>query len=121
MWQYTVIAVLFAGYTGGVWHYSYEAGKNSEIAKHSELNEVIDKVEAKAASGAASAISGIEIKNTTIYGKLQKEVYTNTVYAECKHTPDGLRQLNEALENRTPASGSTGGGNVPSQTGSTPK
>lgn len=116
MIQIVIIAVAFALWTGSIGYFSYEAGQNSEVAKQATKEDIINQVEAKAASGAASAIAGIQIKQVTINNKLQKEILTNTVYADCKHTDGGLRELNAALENKASASQPSGGGHVPSQT-----
>lgn len=60
----------------------------------------------KAATDAtAEAISKIEVQRVEITQPVVREVRTNTVYAECRHTPDGVRGLNAALTGRAEPAG----------------
>lgn len=91
-------ALLFAGLAKS--HFmAYDAGKNAQIVKQKESDDLITKVKDEARQGAAEAIAGIEIKRVTVQGRLQTEIQTNTVYRDCINTPDGLRALNEVLAN----------------------
>ena len=45
----------------------------------------------------AKAISGIEVKNTTIRQTLEREIRENTIYRDCKHDAVSLRIINNAL------------------------
>lgn len=56
------------------------------------------KVKEEARLGAAEAIGKIEVKYTTINRKLEKEVIREPVYAECRHTPEAFKLLQESLE-----------------------
>lgn len=47
--------------------------------------------------GAAKAIAGIKINNVTIKQKMETEIREKTVYADCRHSHDGLRVLNSAI------------------------
>jgi hypothetical protein len=90
--------------TGAAYKFGYDNGENKIKASQIAENDLIAKVEERARLGAANEIAKIQLKQTTIYNKVQKEVQTNTVYRECKHTADGLRSLNEALTNTGPIS-----------------
>jgi hypothetical protein len=49
------------------------------------------------------AISKIKVINTAVQNEVQLDIRTNTVYADCKHSDDGLRLLNNAITNGGPA------------------
>ncbi|MGV3727718.1 hypothetical protein [Hydrogenophaga sp.] len=94
--------VLFAAAmaVGGAFFYGMDVGADREIAKQKTTQELVDAVYDKAQKGAADSIAAMEIKNVTITQPIRTEVRTRTVYAECKHTPDGLRALNAAVTGR---------------------
>jgi stalled ribosome rescue protein Dom34 len=90
---------------GGCFWYGTEVGADSEIAKQKKLDDVVVAVTAAAQTGAAAAIAGNKPVNQTIVQKVQHEIQTNTVYAECKHTDAGMRGINEALTGRAQPAG----------------
>lgn len=45
----------------------------------------------------AKAIASIRVQNTTIQQRLEKEVRSEQVYRDCRLTPAGVRDINEAL------------------------
>ncbi len=45
----------------------------------------------------AKAIASIRVQNTTIQQRLEKEVRSEPVYRDCRLTPAGVRDINEAL------------------------
>lgn len=47
----------------------------------------------------AEQIAKIEVKQQTIYQKVQTNVIEKPVYRECRHDPDTFRLLNDALTN----------------------
>lgn len=85
---------------GGSFLYGRTVGMDSVIAEQERTRQAIAEVFDKAQQGAAAAIADMEIKNVTITQPIRTEVRTRTVYAECKHTPDGLRALNAAITGR---------------------
>lgn len=91
-------------------------GKNSEIARVTELKEVVVATREDAKQGAADAIAKIQIRNTTVQGRVQTIIKDNPVYGDCKHNPDALRLLNEALTGTSTGSGTgrDGSDSVPS-------
>jgi hypothetical protein len=84
----------------GSFFYGNHVGATAEKLKAEEFKTALHDVEERAAQGAASEISKIQIVQKNIYNKLEKETHEKLVYTECKHTPDGLLLLNNALENR---------------------
>jgi hypothetical protein len=86
------LVVLIAAFGGG-----YMTGKDmieGQVARE-ERAALIARNEALKVT--AAAIATIEVKNTTIKQKVEREVREKTIYRECKHTPDGLRGINSAL------------------------
>jgi hypothetical protein len=53
--------------------------------------------EEAALQATARAIAKIEVKSEKHIQPLLTEVRTNTVYVECKHSPDSLRNLNALI------------------------
>lgn len=84
-------AVLAAGFGG------FKLGVDHETASQAREERLIGKAVEAANSASASAIAGIQVKHTTIRQELEREIRTNTFYAECKHSPVGLRSINDAL------------------------
>ena len=92
-----LVAVLAAG-AGG-----FKLGADHEIAAQArEQNHIAEAVDA-ANTASAQAIAKIKVVNTTIQNEVQREVQNNIVYRDCKHTPDGLRLVNDALTGGKPA------------------
>jgi len=84
----------------GSFFYGQSVGADGEIAKQKKLEDIVREVTLAADIGAAKAIAANQPVNKTIVQKVQHEIQTNTVYAECKHTPLGLSGINEALTGR---------------------
>lgn len=103
-------AVLWGATLGGAFYYGQNVGANAEIAKQAAVNQAIEDTRKAALEGAADAIAKIQVRNTTIKGKTETIVRENVVYRDCRHSPDGVRVLNEALTGRA---GSDGGRSVP--------
>jgi hypothetical protein len=57
---------------------------------------------------AADAISGIKIVNTTIRQELEREIRTEPVYVNCRHSPDAKRLLDAVLSGEAPAESVSG-------------
>ncbi|MCW7541872.1 hypothetical protein OOT46_29165 [Aquabacterium sp. A7-Y] len=70
-------------------------------------DEHVARIAADAANkAAAAAIGKIEIQHVTVRQTIEREVRTVPVYRDCRHSPDGLRVVNEALTGRAePARG----------------
>lgn len=100
------IVVAFVASTGGAFFYGQGVGKESLEAQQARENKIAQVAYESAQTAAAKAISEMEIKNVTITQPIRTEVRTRTVYSECKHTPDGLRALNNAITGRAEPVGS---------------
>lgn len=86
---------------------AFGMGENKCLAAAAKSEKLMLETRELAQQGAAEAIAKLIPVNRTIVQKVQHEIQTNTVYAECKHTPGGLLRINEALTGRAnPASGS---------------
>ena len=92
---YLIIAALVAVLSAGAG--GFKLGADHEVAAQArEQNHIAEAVDA-ANTAAAQAISKIKVVNTTIRGELEREIKTNTIYADCKATPEAVRLLNSAL------------------------
>lgn len=86
------IGLLIGSFLGGV-----STGKKWEEGRHAiERNHISEAVDA-ANSAAAEAIANIKPKYTTIQSEVQREIRTNTVFADCKLPADSLRLVNQAI------------------------
>lgn len=105
---YLIIGALLA--CAGCFWYGTDVGEAQCLAKQKTINEVAKEVKEAAQQGAAAAIAANRPRNTTIVNEVQREVQTNTVYRDCRNTPDGVRSINEALTGKQPES--AGGGKL---------
>lgn len=101
-----LVASHFAAYL-----YGESAGDDHRTAVVAREQRVAEVATAAAASAAATAISHIEVQHVTIRQPLEREVRENTVYRDCRVTPDGMRLLNAAITGAEPAAAA---GGVPS-------
>lgn len=81
----------------GTHFYAYQKGIAHRKAQEAGVTVAVLQAREEASKGAAEAIAKIEIKNTTVYQKVQHEISTNTVYRECAHNDVGMQLVNEAL------------------------
>ena len=102
------LIVAWGASVGGAFFYGESVGQDREIAGQTKLSKVIEDTRAAAQQGAADAIAANKPVNKTIVQKTQREVSTNTVYAECRLPASGVRLANEAITGKPaePASGS---------------
>jgi hypothetical protein len=84
---------------GGAYYKGRVDGIDIQAGRNAKVQEIIDSTRVAAIEAAAQEIAKIEVKHVTIRQNLQKEIVKEPVYLECKHTPDGLRYLNQALTN----------------------
>jgi len=101
---YVILAAVVAlGVSHGVvgWK-AYHAGQNKVIAEQAQLDEAMRATREAAIAGAAEAISKLEVKHVTIRQKAETVTREVPVYRDCRHDPDGLQLVNEALR-ATPA------------------
>lgn len=90
-----LVLVLLVGGTG-YWR-GHVDGTNATKAAQADRDALVRDTREAAEQGAAAAIARIKITNTTIKGEVRREIETNTVYRDCRLTPDGLRLANEAI------------------------
>ena len=101
-----VLATAAAGYRYGGQH------ERNGIEAQTARDERIARMAIDAANSVTGqAIARIRGFNTTIKGEVEREIRTNTVYADCRHAPEQLQRINAALAGR--AAPGAGGGGVP--------
>jgi len=75
----------------------FKLGSDHEVAaKAREQKHITEAVEA-ANNAAAQAIAAIKPVYQTINAKVQRDVETHTIYADCKLPASGLQLVNQAL------------------------
>lgn len=105
---YLIIAALLAVLGAGAG--GFKLGADHQLAAQTrEQNHIAEAVDA-ANAAAAQAIAQIKPKYTTIQNEVQREIRTNTVFADCKLPADSLRLVNQALNGGAEA---PGGGKLP--------
>ena len=87
-------------FAGGV-----KVGKDFSDASHARLEAKLDAVRETAQRAAAEEIAKIKIVNQTNRQVLERETRIVPDYSACHHSPDGLRAVNAALENRAVGAG----------------
>lgn len=91
----------FVASVTGAFFYGQQVGQDSIEAQQARDNRIAQVAYESSQKATAEAIAAMEIKNVEITQPIRTEIRTRTVYAECKHTPDGLRALNNAITGRT--------------------
>jgi hypothetical protein len=104
---YIIIVVMLAIAGAG----GFKLGSDHEVASQAREQEHIAEAVDAATAVAAKAISELRPKYTTIRQELEREIRTETVYADCRHGASGLRLVNQALN----------AGTVPADSGKLPK
>jgi hypothetical protein len=114
-WLLLGLGVAWVASIGGAGYAAYSAGQDNVTAFNAKSVEIVAATREAGQQGAAIAIAANRPKNTTIVNEVQREVKTNTVYADCRNTPAGLRGINEALTGKQsqPAGGLKLPGTVP--------
>ncbi|WUR11929.1 hypothetical protein E7V67_019815 [[Empedobacter] haloabium] len=97
--------VLWLASAAGAFWYGTGVGRDGEIAKQSAVDKATVETRKLAMEGAADAISKIVVRNTTVQGRVETIVRDNPVYRDCRHDPDQLRNINEAITGRAGATG----------------
>ena len=97
-----IIAVVLAASVASSLWYTYEkgysAGQDALVVEQKKNEDLINAAVQKAHEATIDAISNIRIVNKTIRQEVQREIQTNTIYRECKHSPEQLQRLNKALD-----------------------
>ncbi len=97
----SIIAFVFiaavTAMVAGIYFEGKRAGKADCAERDAVIREAAQAAADSAASAAATAISKIKVQNRTIMNEVQREVQTNTVYRDCRHSDEQLRRINAAL------------------------
>jgi hypothetical protein len=99
MYKILIALAIVVSMCGGSYYIGRQDGRAIEIADRVADEELVKKVVDAARQGAAQEIAAIEVKHVTIQGRLQKTIEKSTFYRDCEHSDDGLRDINEILQN----------------------
>lgn len=80
-------------------------GEDREFAKRAREDAIVTKVSDAAQVAAAAAIAKNRPRNVTIRQETEREIQTRTEYRDCRHGPNGVRLVNEALTGRAEPAG----------------
>ena len=97
----TIILAVLLGWLvsiGGAGWYSFGLGYDRHAAQIAAQREAEDKARAEALDAAAREVAKIEVRNVTIQGKVIERIRTETVYSECRHSPDTWNLIQEAFK-----------------------
>ena len=100
---YLIIAALVAVLSAGAG--GFKLGVDHEVAAQAREQDHIAEAVDAANTAAAQAIAKLQPKYTTIRQELEREIRTETVYADCRHGPNGMRLVNQALNGGAVATG----------------
>ena len=92
---YIIIFALLA--MMGVGAGGFKLGVDHEKASQVDRQDAIADAEDAANNAWADKVASLKPTYTTIQNKVQHEIETNTVYRDCKLSPDGLQLANQAL------------------------
>lgn len=90
------IAAGSAALAGSAW-FGYQQGARITQARWDASVVARKAGEDAALQAAAAAIARIEVKSERIIQPVRTEIRTNTVYRDCKHSDDSLRNLNALI------------------------
>jgi len=79
----------------------FGAGWKTNGWRYEASRSIAEQAASEAMTAVAKEVAKIDVKNVTIKQKLETVIKERTVYADCQHTDDGLRVLNEALKRPT--------------------
>ena len=94
-------AISAVGISGGLGYcHGVSTTENSIAADIAREEQLAQRIFDETIAATASEISKIEIINTTIKQKVEREIRTEKIYLECRHTGDTVRLLNAILEGK---------------------
>lgn len=96
-----VIFLLGVGWTARGWQEG--AKETARLEAEAGHRKLMTELANTVATKTEHAIQEIKVENRTVYVEGQKEVIREPVYRDCKLTPDGVRNANQAR--RGPAAG----------------
>lgn len=83
-------------------------GEDREYAKRAREDSIVEKTREASQQGAAAEIAKIKPRNVTIRQETEREIKTQTVYADCRVPATGLQLANEAITGIRPEPLGTG-------------
>lgn len=102
MTPYLIAAIPIAAAVAGATGYGF--GRKDGAALTQAQIDHAARVEQRAidaaAKEAARAIGSIRVENKTIQARVEREIRTNTVYADCRHATGVLDSINHAITGR---------------------
>ncbi len=91
-------AIVAVGISGGLGYcHGVETTENSIAADIAREEQLAQRLYDDMVFATASEISKIEIVNTTIKQRIEREIRTDKIYLECRHTDDTKRLLDAIL------------------------
>lgn len=97
----TVILAVLLGWAltiiGAGW-YAMDLGYDKHVAEIAAQRESDEKVRKEALDAAAREVAKIDVKQVTIQGKVIERIRTETIYTECRHSPDTMKMIEEAFK-----------------------
>ena len=116
-WVILAAGVALAASHGAVGWKAYQLGQDNIIATQAKEESIEKRTRDAAIKAASEEISKIEVRNVTIRQKAETITREVPVYRDCRHDPDGLRLINEAIRpgaqpadsGKLPGTGTTGG------------
>lgn len=82
---------------GGAGLYAWNARADKCELDALRIDQAATAARDAAIDAAAKAIAGIDIKHTTINRRVEREVIEKPVYKECRHTPEMMETIKEAM------------------------
>ncbi len=107
-----IVVVLWGSTLGGTGYWFYQAGKEHELATQAREDKAAAVATAAAASAVVAGVAKQRPRNTTIRQEAEREIRTETRYVDCRHSPEQLRRIDEALTGK-PREPATADGAVP--------
>lgn len=107
-WFVLAFLLAWVASIGGTYRYAETVGEDRVTAQQKKQDDIVRETREAAQTGAAAAIAANRPKNVTIRQETEREIQTNTFYAECRHSPDQLRRINEAIAGHRPEPAGSG-------------
>jgi hypothetical protein len=102
-WLLLGLALAWAASVAGAFTFGRDVEQGAQALAERTAAAAVEA--ANVATG--EALAKIEVQRVEITQPVIHEVRTRTVYAECRHTADGLRGVNAALTGRAVAAGAS--------------
>ena len=96
-WLIVGLLVAWGLSVAGVGMTAFNLGQDREKASEADKRAMVAESVDAALEVAGKAISGIKVHNSTVRQELEREIRTNTVYADCRHSDVGMRSINAAI------------------------